>query len=174
MPTLRDSLRLVLVVSAAAAAMACGGSKKPAKNVESAPVTETTQAKPEPTADGVTIAPEIRKLCKIQDTSIPRFGYDSANLDPTTATTLDKLAECMTTGAMKGKSVQLVGRADPRGPEQYNMVLGAARADQVRRYLSGHGVGDGAMSVTSRGELDSTGVDESGWAFDRRVDIEPR
>jgi len=162
---------LVLAAALAALGVACGGSKKQAKTAE-APIASETDKKATPTADGVSISPELKKICKIEDTSIPRFGYDSATLDPGTVTTLQKLAECLTTGPLKGKRVKLVGRADPRGPEQYNMVLGAARADQVRRYLSDRGVGDAAMTITSRGELDATGVDESGWSFDRRVDVE--
>ena len=39
---------------------------------------------------------------------------------------LDQLATCMMTGALKGKQVSLIGRADPRGTEEYS--LGPARA----------------------------------------------
>jgi hypothetical protein len=46
----------------------------------------------------------------------------------------------MTTGPLTGKSVELVGRADPRAEAEYNMNLGATRADAVKHYLAQLGV----------------------------------
>ena len=51
------------------------------------------------------------------------------------------------------------------------MTLGDHRADTVRRYLGGLGVDTKRIAETSRGELDATGTDETGWRQDRRVDI---
>jgi peptidoglycan-associated lipoprotein len=50
-------------------------------------------------------------------------------------------------------------------------VLGTHRADAVRDYLLHLGVGETAISHTSRGELDAEGTDEDGWRRDRRVDV---
>jgi peptidoglycan-associated lipoprotein len=75
------------------------------------------------------------------------------------------------TGALKGKAVSLVGRADPRGTEEYNLGLGSRRASSVSTYLERLGVGQPQLAVTTRGALDATGTDESGWQKDRRVDI---
>jgi peptidoglycan-associated lipoprotein len=80
----------------------------------------------------------------------------------------------MTDGALKGKNVELVGRADPRGEQEYNMGLGSSRATAAHSYLKGLGIADSRMSETSRGALDATGHDEEGWAKDRRVDIRVR
>jgi peptidoglycan-associated lipoprotein len=163
---------VALTLALAALATACGSSPKKSAKSPDPGMSAEVEHKTEPAEpDSVTIAPELKSMCKIDDGVAAKFGYDSASLIGKSSG-LDKLADCMTTGALKGKRVKLVGRADPRGMEQYNMVLGAARADAVRRYLSGHGVGENAMTVTSRGELDSTGTDESGWANDRRVDVE--
>jgi peptidoglycan-associated lipoprotein len=41
---------------------------------------------------------------------------------------------------MKGHSMKLVGRADPRGTPEYNMTLGQARGDSVQKYLVERGV----------------------------------
>jgi peptidoglycan-associated lipoprotein len=78
----------------------------------------------------------------------------------------------MSEGALKGKAVALVGRADARGEMEYNMSLGEARADSVRRYLHDLGVQHERVSATSRGEMDAMGKDETGYALDRRVDID--
>ena len=101
----------------------------------------------------------------------PRFDFDDAELLPQDRDVLEQIARCVTTGPLKGRKLALVGRADPRGETEYNMVLGDRRADSVRDYLTRLGVSSGALSQTSRGELDSEGVDETTWKRDRRVDI---
>ena len=52
---------------------------------------------------------------------------------------------------LKGRSVKLVGRADPRGTQEYNMALGERRSNAVLKYLAALGVGAGQMTETSRG-----------------------
>jgi peptidoglycan-associated lipoprotein len=116
---------------------------------------------------------EIRRLCGIVGSAeeAPKFDYDSSDLTAQERDLLAQLAKCMTEGALRGKGVQLVGRADPRGEQEYNMQLGERRADAVERYVRSLGVEKGRVQVTSRGELDATGSDEEGWREDRRVDI---
>lgn len=53
---------------------------------------------------------------------------------------LNDVTACFTTGPMKGHSMKLVGRADPRGTPEYNMTLGQARGDSVQKYLVERGV----------------------------------
>jgi peptidoglycan-associated lipoprotein len=77
----------------------------------------------------------------------------------------------MTTGPLAGKSIELVGRTDPRGEAEYNMTLGARRANAVEHYLAQLGVATSRLATTSRGALDAQGHDETGWAVDRRVDL---
>jgi hypothetical protein len=82
------------------------------------------------------------------------------------------VAKCVTTGALKGRTLHLVGRADPRGTVEYNFVLGESRADSVSSYLEGLGVDSSRITSTSRGKLDATGTDEPTWQLDRRVDVD--
>jgi len=111
-------------------------------------------------------------ICKIEDTErTPRFDFDSANLSGTDREVLLQVAHCLTTGPLRGHGVELVGRADPRGELEYNMTLGTSRAAEVDKYLTTLGVNPLQLSTTSRGELDATGTDESGWQRDRRVDM---
>ena len=51
------------------------------------------------------------------------------------------------------------------------MTLGQSRADAVGVYLDGHGMSKSKTESTSRGSMDATGSDESGWQHDRRVDV---
>ena len=106
-----------------------------------------------------------------RDMDQAKFAYDDDALMPEDRAILAQLARCVTTGPLKGKKLELTGRADPRGETEYNMILGEHRAASVVEYLSLLGVEPGIMAKTSRGELDAEGTDEDGWARDRRVDI---
>jgi peptidoglycan-associated lipoprotein len=120
----------------------------------------------------VAMSDDLRHVCGIEDTGkAPKFGFDSALLSETDRSELDQLATCMTTGPLKGKRVELVGRADPRGETEYNMTLGATRANAIVFYLSHLGIARDRLATTSRGALDAEGHDESTWAIDRRVDL---
>lgn len=124
---------------------------------------------------GLSVSDLIAQACGIQPrgkTAAPSFEYDSAALAEDDRQMLGDLARCLSEGALKGKSVVLIGRADARGEPEYNMTLGESRADTVHRYLVDLGVGRDRMRSTSRGEIDATGTSEEGYAFDRRVDIE--
>jgi peptidoglycan-associated lipoprotein len=126
---------------------------------------------------GLSVSDGIVKACGIRPRAENKgmstsFEYDSAALAEEDRKLLAEVAKCLTEGALRGRSVSLVGRADPRGEPEYNMTLGESRADTVRRYMIDLGVGRDRLMATSRGELDATGKDEAGWAQDRRVDVE--
>ncbi len=179
----------VLVTLALAGCDSPGFASKKAKSpndaASKAPTgqTTTTSAAVPATADGQTpavftpglsVSDAIAKACGIQarTTSAPSFDYDSAALAEADRQMLGEVARCLSEGALRGKSVALVGRADARGEPEYNMTLGHSRADAVHRYLVDLGVGRDRLRATSRGEMDATGTNEEGWAHDRRVDIE--
>jgi peptidoglycan-associated lipoprotein len=127
-----------------------------------------TAAQKETGATGLGIEDEILRLCPVKP---PRFAYDSAQVTQEFQNTLVALAECMNTGGLKGKDLLMVGHADPRGEEDYNMALGGRRAESVRTALGALGVAQTRLDVTSRGEVEATGTDEGTWSKDRRVDI---
>lgn len=162
-------------------ATACGDDEKkppvtPTKPVASvpAPVVTTTAAKPNSDKMAINADDDIVKACNLSFDNVqdaPKFDYNDDSLTPGEKSVLDAIAKCLTTGPLKGRAVELVGRADPRGETEYNMTLGAKRARQVNSYLGNLGVGADKMRDTSRGELDATGKDEEGWRKDRRVDV---
>lgn len=125
---------------------------------------------------GLSVSETITKACGIapraDGKTSPSFDYDSAALGPEDRKLLAEVAKCLTEGALRGRSVTLIGRADPRGEPEYNFTLGGSRADTVHRYMVDLGVGREHLLATSRGELDATGKDEAGWAQDRRVDVQ--
>ncbi len=118
----------------------------------------------------VNISEDIRRACGITDAEA-KFDFDSAKIRQGDAPVLDKLVACFTTGPLAGRSMRLVGHADPRGDEEYNLVLGGRRSDAVKGYMTRAGLKDAQAQTTSRGEMDAEGTDESSWARDRRVDV---
>jgi peptidoglycan-associated lipoprotein len=154
---------------------ACGSDPKPVAQAPTAPPAATTPPPPEkvgdvPTRSNINISDDIRKACGITD-SDAYFAYDSANVRPQDQAILQKLATCFSTGPLKGRTMRLVGHADPRGDEEYNMVLGGRRADNVKGAIVNAGLSSSKIATTSRGEMDATGTNEAGWEKDRRVDV---
>ncbi len=173
---------LVLVAPLLVLVAAACGDTKPPKTPEPPPP-EPVEAKDPPR---VTSAPQqkekmavnvddaIFKACNLKQANIddgPKFDFDSDQLSEPEKALLEQVAKCLTTGPLKGRAVDLVGRADPRGETEYNMTLGAKRARAAHTFLSGLGVANEKLLDTSRGELDATGTDEQGWKRDRRVDV---
>lgn len=123
-----------------------------------------------PGAGVVHIAEDIRKACGIADADA-HFAFDSATLGQSERPVLTQLASCFVSGPLRGREMRLVGHADPRGPDDYNMVLGGSRADTVKAFLTMKGLPGSRIATTSRGELEAHGTDERSWAEDRRVDV---
>lgn len=173
------SLCLVLSTSALILAVACGGAEKKPVEAPVASAAPTVNAPPppppsnvdnDPTRGNLNIEDAIRKACGITDAEA-YFAYDSANVKPEYKKVLKKLADCFTTGPLKGKVMRLVGHADPRGEDSYNLALGGQRADNVKKIIVGEGMTEAKVETSSRGEMDASGTDEGGWSKDRRVDV---
>ncbi|MGE0550795.1 MAG: OmpA family protein [Kofleriaceae bacterium] len=178
------TITLAFVLFALIGGGGCGGSKPKPKTVPTeatTPEATTSLEKPEqsvqsdtPVSQNLAVSPDILAACGIKATATasPKFDYDKDELTDDDKKILDQIATCLTTGALKGKAVSLIGRADPRGTEEYNLGLGSRRATSVSQYLSRLGVTQPQLAVTTRGALDATGTDEAGWQADRRVDIQ--
>jgi len=177
------TMTLALVI--AAALTGCGKDKPKAKTTPvspaSTPAAKTDAPKVEPVVSAdqqvsgsLAVSGDIATACGLKPPTgaTPTFDYDKQDLGPDDRAVLDQIATCLTTGALKGKSVALIGRADPRGTEEYNLGLGSRRAAAVGSYLKRLGVGDSQLGVTTRGAIDASGQDELGWKQDRRVDIQ--
>ncbi|MGH7271230.1 MAG: OmpA family protein [Polyangiaceae bacterium] len=154
--------------------VACGGAKPPEAKVAdvsvAAPAQSSAPSASVPTTSDVAISDEIRTKCGIPDADA-YFKFDSANVTSKDHSPLDLVAKCFVSGPLKGRSVKLVGNADPRGESEYNVTLGQSRADGVGKYLDRHGMDKSKTTSSSRGAMDATGTDESSWQHDRRVDV---
>jgi peptidoglycan-associated lipoprotein len=161
-----------------AVAIGCGSDPKPEPKTPAAATSATPKKADEnvtpppnsPTASSITIDDAILKACGIEAPKA-HFAFDSANVQNQDTGTLEKVARCFTSGPLKGRTLKVVGHADPRGETEYNFVLGNSRADAVGGFLRSKGMDNAKIATSSRGELDATGADEGGWARDRRVDL---
>ena len=67
--------------------------------------------------------------------------------------------------------IRIEGNCDERGTQEYNMALGARRAESVRSFLVAHGVAPSRITTISYGKerpID-LGHDETAWAKDRNA-----
>ena len=162
------SIGALIVSSAACAATPPQEASAPVAPASRALV-PTAAAEKEPPAQ-VAVAPDILKACGLSQ-SDAYFEYNSAGLRTREAGIVSQLAQCFSTGPLKGRGMKLVGHADSRGDEEYNFLLAGRRADSIQKALAKNRLDPAQMTTSSRGELDASGADESGWSKDRRVDV---
>jgi peptidoglycan-associated lipoprotein len=97
------------------------------------------------------------------------FESDSSELTQQSISTLEKQAVWLRTYPQYSFIVE--GHADERGTREYNIALGARRAQAVREYLVSHGVQAQRMRTISYGKERPVAVcnDISCWSQNRRA-----
>src|SRR5215472_12962622 len=98
------------------------------------------------------------------------FETDSSELTPQSRATLDKQAQWLTTYSNYSQFT-IEGHADERGTREYNIALGARRAQAVRDYLTSRGIQGQRMRTISYGKERPVAVcnDISCWSQNRRA-----
>jgi peptidoglycan-associated lipoprotein len=174
-------MRILPALLTIAAVAAC--SKKAKPEVKDPGDTAVTTDKPaaDPAAQqpatavspNLNLSSDLADACNIKANSEipPNFDYDKVELLPEDRAVLEQVAICITTGPLAGRGLDLIGRADPRGTQEYNLGLGARRSNSVSEYLQRLGVKPPQLAETTKGDLEATGTDEPTWAKDRRVDL---
>jgi peptidoglycan-associated lipoprotein len=96
------------------------------------------------------------------------FGYNTYNIEPQDGSVLKENASWLQKNSQT--RVQVEGHCDERGSEEYNIALGAKRAQAAKDYLVTLGVDGSRISTISYGkELPLCNEhDESCWAQNRR------
>lgn len=97
------------------------------------------------------------------------FGFNDSGLSSEASNILAQNAQCL---KKADRPVSLVGHADPRGTDEYNLALTDRRARAVKEYLDRLGIPGARLNPLPRGAIDATGTDEASWARDRRVDLD--
>jgi peptidoglycan-associated lipoprotein len=187
------SLLLVLGLSAAVVAGACGGNPSP----------ETT---PQPNQDSIAAAQEAERQAREEAERRAReeaerirqqqeadaaaaagraseeirnalattihFDLDRSNIRPDDMGTLDQKVAILQ--ANPDLRIRIGGHCDERGSDEYNLALGNRRAQSTKQYLVSHGIDASRIETQSWGEERPLvdGHDESAWSQNRRAEFE--
>ena len=97
------------------------------------------------------------------------FETDSSELTDQARATLDKQAQWLNNYNRYAFTIE--GHADERGTREYNLALGARRAETVREYLGSRGVSGQRMRTISYGKERPVALcnDISCWSQNRRA-----
>jgi len=97
------------------------------------------------------------------------FETDSSELTDQARATLDKQAQWLNNYNRYAFTIE--GHADERGTREYNIALGARRAETVRQYLNSRGVSAQRMRTISYGKERPVALcnDISCWSQNRRA-----
>ncbi|MDH6265735.1 peptidoglycan-associated lipoprotein [Rhizobium sp. SG_E_25_P2] len=97
------------------------------------------------------------------------FDTDSSSIRADAAQTLDRQAQWL--NQYPNYRITVEGHADERGTREYNLALGARRAEATRDYLASRGVDGGRLRTISYGKEKPVAVcdDISCWSQNRRA-----
>jgi len=114
------------------------------------------------------VTEEVHRMCAGSD---PFFAFDASKPLGDDQPTMKNLVLCMTSGPLQGKTIRLIGHADPRGTAAYNLELGLERAEKVKKFLVANGIAPARVETASMGSEDAAKAPKD-WAADRRVEIQ--
>lgn len=100
------------------------------------------------------------------------FDYDQSAIRSQDAALLSRKADIMRSNP--NVRIRIVGHADERGSDEYNLALGMRRATSAKDYLVRLGIEAGRIETASLGEevpLDVAATEEA-WAMNRRGEFE--
>ena len=99
------------------------------------------------------------------------FAYDQYVIDAKQLPIVEVHARFLMTNPKM--SIVIEGNCDDRGSREYNLSLGARRAESIRRAMLVFGVAASQLSTASFGAEKplALGQDEESWAKNRRSDI---
>ena len=147
-------LRLTLTAAAALSLAACASHPKPA--YPTGPVAQRPEPprgpsappSPEPVTQNALPGSERDFVINIGDRVY--FDFDKYDVRSDAAPLLD--AQSSWLKRYPAVQVRIEGNCDERGTREYNLALGARRANSVREYLVSHGIGAARISTVSFGK----------------------
>jgi peptidoglycan-associated lipoprotein len=150
----KTALRLVLVGAAAASLGACASRPKPsfpttaAPSQPSAPSRPSTIAPPAAVTQGPLAGSEQDFVVNVGDRVY--FDFDSYQVRADAQPLLGAQADWLK--RYPAVAVRIEGNCDQRGTREYNLALGARRANAVRDFLVSHGLEPGRITTISYGK----------------------
>lgn len=114
------------------------------------------------------IAPGSEQDFKVNVGDTVHFGFNEYAIQDADKSTLTKQAAWLS--RYPGVKLTVEGHCDERGTREYNLALGARRANAVKEYLVAQGVAAGRLETVSYGKERPicTASSEDCWAQNRR------
>lgn len=140
--------------------------KQEAVNTAPPPAPPPAAAAPAPVTSS--IIPGSAEDFRVNVGDTVHFEFDQYNIQEADKAILNRQAAWLT--KYPSVRVTLEGHADERGTREYNLALGARRANAVKEYLVSQGVSTARLETVSYGKERPicTQSDESCWAQNRR------
>jgi peptidoglycan-associated lipoprotein len=167
----KSAYRLALLALAAATLAACASHPKPGPVAVAPPPPPPPAPAPEPAPPpgpvGSRILPGSVQDFVVNVGDRVYFDFDKydvrADAQPILAAQADWL------NRYQAVQVRIEGNCDERGTREYNLALGARRANSVRDFLVAHGVAPGRIFTISYGKEKpfDPGTGEEAWAKNR-------
>ena len=154
-------LSAVLVLAAACT------HKQEAVNTAPPPAAPTEAPPPAPVTSGILPGSAEDFRTNVGDTV--HFAFDQYNVEAADQALLTRQAQWLS--RYPAVRVTIEGHADERGTREYNIALGARRAQAVRDYLASRGIAANRMHTISYGKERPVAVcnDISCWSQNRRA-----
>lgn len=159
----KTPLRLAVIATAAASVAACASHPKPtyAPTKPAAPP-PVAQAAPPPAPVTQSALPGSEQDFVINVGDRVYFDFDSYQVRADAQPLLQAQASWLV--RYPAVTVRIEGNCDERGTREYNLALGARRANAVRDYLVAHGVASARVTTISYGKekpIDAGSGDEA-------------
>ena len=166
--------RLAMIGLAAASLAACASRPKPAGPAEPTPPTPQAETPYTPTPAPQSPVDQGPLPGTVQDFVInigERIYFDTDSYDVRSDAQPTLAAQAQWLNRYPAVKVRIEGNADERGTREYNLALGARRANAVREFLVAQGVSGSRIETLSYGKekpIDG-GSGEEAWAKNRNA-----
>ena len=169
-PNMKRIGRLALVALATATLAACAKKPPPPQPMAPPPPAATPYTPPPPPAPVQTgILPGSAQDFVVNVGDRVYFDTDEYNVRADAQPVLSNQAAWL--ARYPQVRIRIEGNADERGTREYNLALGARRANAVRDFLVGRGVSAARIETLSYGKERpmAAGSDEAAWAQNRNA-----
>ena len=150
------------------AALLLGACTHKQEAVTTAPPPVAVAPPPAPAPVTSSIIPGSAEDLRVNVGDTVRFALDEYNVEESDKALLGRQAAWLQ--RYPAVRVSIEGHADERGTREYNLALGARRANAVKEYLVSQGVSTGRVETVSYGKERPvcTSSDEGCWSQNRR------
>jgi len=170
----RRAVRLALITGAAISIAACSSTPKPTPLGPTGSGPQSQEGPPPPPSPPISEAPVGPLPGSVQDFVINAgdrvyFDFDAYSIRQDAQNILAQQASWLS--RYPQVRVRIEGNCDERGTREYNLALGARRANSVREFLVAHGIAGERIATVSYGKerpIDS-GTGEDAWSHNRNV-----